>query len=100
VKHDTSRILMPFLIHYGISNCPYVGTESPAGSDDENSHFPFSNRKDILEKIWLVEFGSCWYDVEYDSSVSGDESRCQSFLRSDGVPRPWNNICRRPCKPF
>jgi hypothetical protein len=44
VKHDTSRILMPLLIHCGTLNCTYVPKTSPAAADDENSRFPFSNR--------------------------------------------------------
>jgi hypothetical protein len=45
VKHDASRISMPLLIHCGTRHCPHVFKRSPAGSDDENSCLPFSNRE-------------------------------------------------------
>jgi hypothetical protein len=48
VRQSWSMMLLEFwtlLIHYGALNCPYVPKKSPAGSDNENSRFPFSNRE-------------------------------------------------------
>jgi hypothetical protein len=60
MKRDASRISIALLIHHGILNRPYVLQTSPAGSDDENSCLLFSNRKNISDKICLVEFPSFW----------------------------------------
>jgi hypothetical protein len=60
MKHDASRILMSPLILGGTLNCPYVLTKSPAGFNDENSRFPFSNWENGIDKIELVEFTSFW----------------------------------------
>jgi hypothetical protein len=100
VKHDASRILMSLLIHCDTLNCPHVPKKSPAGSDDENSRFPFSNREkcnrqNIISWIcflcvrcraWLV----C---CQWRKSLS-------RFFGPDGLLRPWNDICRRSCKHF
>jgi hypothetical protein len=66
VKHDAPRILMPLLIHCGTLNYPCIPHKSPAGSDDENSRFPFQIEKNVIEKIILAEFASVWQEVEHD----------------------------------
>jgi hypothetical protein len=62
--------------------------------------FPFQIGKNVMGKIWLVEFTSFWYDVEQDWFASSEENRYHSLLRPDGLPRPWNDVCRQPCNRF
>jgi hypothetical protein len=51
MKHGASRILMSLLILGGTLNCPHGLTKSPAGSNDENSPFPFLNQENGIGKI-------------------------------------------------
>jgi hypothetical protein len=59
VKHDVPEFWYHFwsIMAYWIV---YMYIKSPARSDDENSRLSFSNRENVIDKIWFVEFASFW----------------------------------------
>jgi hypothetical protein len=62
--------------------------------------FPFEIKRNLIDKIWPVEFTSFEQDIEHDYFTPAEENRYSGLLRPDGLLRPCNDICRRSCRHF